>query len=144
MSKSKDANGHKKKPTGDYPVGYCRPPEETRWKKGQSGNARKRKKSSSKRPVAEMIYDALHRKITINSEGKEERITILEAAVRRQANDLVSATPAQRHRAFNWLFQLGWLDPSPDDMRPSAEARAAFLAELGRMTGAEGFEDTEE
>jgi hypothetical protein len=91
-----------------------------------------------------MIYDALHRKITINSEGKEERITILEAAVRRQANDLVSATPAQRHRAFNWLLQLGWLNPSPDDMRPSAEARAAFLAELGRMVGAEGDDDTEE
>jgi hypothetical protein len=94
--------------------------------------------------IADMIRDALNKKITINSDGREERITILEAAVRRQVNDLVSATPAQRHRTFGWLHQLGWLDPSPDDMRPSAEVRAAFLAELGRMVGAEGDDDTEE
>lgn len=132
MSKKEDANRQKRKPTGDYKVGSCRPPEESRYQKGTSGNP-KRIKSPSKRLIADMIRDALNKKITINSDGREERITILEAAVRRQANDLVSATPAQRHRAFNRLLQLGLLDPSPDDMRPSAAARMAFLAELGRM-----------
>jgi hypothetical protein len=143
MSEDKDANRLKRKPTGDYPVGFARPPEVNRWKKGQSGNPGGRRKGPSKRMIADMIRDALNKKITINSDGREERITILEAAVRRQANDLVSATPAQRYRTFNWLLQLGWLDPSPEDMRPSAEARA-FLAELGRMVGAEGGDDTDE
>ncbi len=36
----------KKKPTGDYPVGYCRPPVEHRIKKGERKNAKGRPKGS--------------------------------------------------------------------------------------------------
>jgi hypothetical protein len=31
-------------PPDDYKVGYRRPPQETRWKKGQSGNPRRKPK----------------------------------------------------------------------------------------------------
>lgn len=123
----------KKMPTGDYPEGYCRPPKGSRWKKGTSGNPGGRKKDRSKQLIADMMRAALNKKITISSDGKDERITILEAVVRRQVNDLLSATATQRHRAFNTLHQLGLLDPSPADMMPSAETRTAFLEELARM-----------
>lgn len=139
---NKDKSGRlKKQPTGDYPEGYCRPPKGSRWPKGTSGNPGGRTKGTSKRLVADMIREALNKKVTITTEGKDERITILEAAVRRQANDLVSATPAQRQRAFNWLLQLGMLDPSPSTMTHSAEARAAFLAKLAEMARRNGSND---
>jgi hypothetical protein len=36
----------KRQPTGDYDVGFARTPRRTRWKKGQSGNAKGRPKGA--------------------------------------------------------------------------------------------------
>jgi hypothetical protein len=39
-----DATGGQQSATPQYAVGYCRPPSETRFKKGQSGNPKGRAK----------------------------------------------------------------------------------------------------
>ena len=120
----------KKVPSGEYPVGYGRPPRETRWKKGTSGNPGGRKRGPSPQMLTDMMRDTLQKKITINGDGKEERITMLEAAVRRQVNDLVSGTAPQRLRTFIQLYHLGVLNPLPESMRFNSDAAAALVARL--------------
>lgn len=60
--------------TADYAVGYCRPPEHTRWKKGQSGNM----KGRPKRDVSDFVSCAakmLAERITLNRNGKDVRVS---------------------------------------------------------------------
>ena len=61
-------------------VGYKQPPERTRWKKGQSGNPRARKKPF-KKGVIETIDSLLRKPLTITIDGSIRKITALEAIV---------------------------------------------------------------
>jgi hypothetical protein len=63
--------------SGDYEVGYGRPPKRTRWKKGQSGNRGQRKKQ--RRPTTPEIDKLLLAPIDITENGKPRRVTTLEA-----------------------------------------------------------------
>jgi hypothetical protein len=65
----------------DYGVGYGRPPKETQFKKGQSGNPRGRPKGSES--LKTVIQEELDRKITILVKGKKKNITTRRALVRK-------------------------------------------------------------
>jgi hypothetical protein len=60
--------------------GYKRPPEKGRWKKGQSGNPRRRYPARSISAV-EMIDGELLRPIDIVENGETRRVSTLEAIV---------------------------------------------------------------
>jgi hypothetical protein len=64
----------------DYEVGYKRPPKETRWKKGQSGNPARRYPARSISAV-EMIDRLLLRPIEIVEKGETKKVTALEVIV---------------------------------------------------------------
>jgi len=68
--------------SGDgYDVGYKKPPKATRFRRGQSGNPRGRPRGSkSFRTLIEAHYE---RKVTFLEDGKQKRITMKEAVVRR-------------------------------------------------------------
>jgi hypothetical protein len=80
----------KEKP--DFPVGYRKPPHETRFKPGQSGNpsGRPKKKITT---FAETIERELHTFITANEGGKSIKITKLDAIAKQQTNKAVSGDP---------------------------------------------------
>jgi nucleotidyltransferase/DNA polymerase involved in DNA repair len=61
-------------------VGYKRPPEQARWKKGQSGNPSRRYPARSISAV-EMIDEELLRPIDIVENGVTRRVSTLEAIV---------------------------------------------------------------
>ena len=70
------------RPPKDYEVGYKRPPKETRWKKGQSGNP------ANRRPVQalsalEAIDKHLLRPIEVVEKGETKRVTSLEVILRQ-------------------------------------------------------------
>lgn len=56
-----------------YAVGYGKPPVDTRWKKGQSGNPGGRKKKAPS--FAQDLVDELGLRITINEGGRPSRVT---------------------------------------------------------------------
>jgi uncharacterized protein DUF5681 len=68
--------------TGDYPIGYGRPPAHTRFKPGQSGNPKGRPKSSKN--LRTIIEHALTAKIVLRQGQKRRSISTLEDIVRRQ------------------------------------------------------------
>lgn len=65
----------------DYAVGYGRPPENTRFRKGQSGNPRGRRKGAKSWKT--VVDEVLNEKITIIVKGKPRRVTRKEALARR-------------------------------------------------------------
>jgi hypothetical protein len=69
-------------------VGYCKPPEHTRFKKGQSGNAQGRPKG--KLNMATVLDQALREKVVINENGKRKIITKLEAGIKQLINKAAS------------------------------------------------------
>lgn len=127
MSKT---NRPKKQPTGDYPIGFCRPPKAYRFPKGKSGNPYGTRGSKTRRILDEIIREQLNKVITLTQDGRQERVTQAEAIVRRQINDLLTGTPAQRHRAFTRFLELGWFNPKADDYRLDDEAVRNFVETL--------------
>ena len=63
-------------------VGYGRPPLATRWKKGQSGNPRGRRKNASL-GVVETIDRMFAEEIDIVESGVKRRVTVFEAILLR-------------------------------------------------------------
>ncbi len=61
------------------------PPKDTRFKKGHSGNPAGRPKGSKNHQA--IINQQLNEKVTISVGGRERRVTVLQAAVRRLAHD---------------------------------------------------------
>jgi Family of unknown function (DUF5681) len=69
-------------------VGYCNPPEHTRFKTGQSGNPQGRPKGTLN--MATVLERTLREKVVINENGKRKTITKLEAAIKQLTNKAAS------------------------------------------------------
>lgn len=80
----------KKEP--EFSVGYGKPPQQTRFKPGQSGNpsGRPRKKSAT---IAESMARELNTFITVNEGGKQRRIRKLDAIAKQQTNKAAQGDP---------------------------------------------------
>ena len=78
----------------NYKVGYCRPPLEKQFQKGQSGNQAGRPKGSKN--ISGVIAAGLAERVTVTINGKRRSITKLEAAVTQMAN---KAAAGDRHAA---------------------------------------------
>lgn len=74
----KSAKPPREATTGDYPVGYKKPPAGTRFKPGQSGNKKGRPKKVAKDPY-EQIADALQRMLKVRLDGEDQWMTADEA-----------------------------------------------------------------
>ena len=83
-----DAEGAAKEPIADSKVGYCHPPESTRFTKGQSGNPKGRPKGT--RNVATILAAALRERVVINENGQRKTISKLDAGVKQLVNKAAS------------------------------------------------------
>lgn len=72
------------KPDGNYEVGYGRPPKHSRFKPGQSGNAKGRPRKSKE--LHKLIQAELDTTIPVQEAGREKRITKREAIIKQLVN----------------------------------------------------------
>ena len=69
-------------------VGYCNPPEITRFKKGRSGNPSGRPKGTLN--MSTVLERTLREKMVIEEKGKRRTVTKLEAAIRQVAEKAIA------------------------------------------------------
>ena len=77
----------------DYKVGRGRPPLQTRFKKGQSGNPGGRRKKQ----LPALLADALDEPVFVTIDGERRQITKREAIVHQLVNKSTTAQNAVRH-----------------------------------------------
>jgi uncharacterized protein DUF5681 len=67
-----------------YPVGYAKPPSNTQFKPGQSGNPSGRPKGAKNFGTA--IEDALRARVTVTENGKRRRLSMRQVIAKRLVN----------------------------------------------------------
>lgn len=87
-SMSETPNPEPSKTTG---VGYGRPPEETRFKPGASGNPRGRPRGTLS--IATVLERTLRERVVIQENGRCKKVTKLEAAVAQLVNRAIAGEP---------------------------------------------------
>jgi hypothetical protein len=102
--------------SGDYEVGYKKPPRHTRFQKGRSGNPHGRPRQS----LAKLIDEALNRKTVMAVDGKRCRISKREAIVAQ----LIDRSATADLRATKILLDI------LKDLERRAEAETAAPAAL--------------
>ncbi len=108
-------------------VGYCRPPKEMQFKKGQSGNPSGRPKGTIN--LATALTRTLSKTIEVEEDGKKETITKMEAAVRRLVDEALTGSM----QAFRVLLVLNHLLQDPPNTPSSSELEAADQKILDMM-----------
>jgi Family of unknown function (DUF5681) len=72
----------------EYEVGYKKPPQRTRFRKGESGNPNGRSKGSKN--LATLLEKELRQRVVINENGRRRSITKQEAMVKHLVNKALS------------------------------------------------------
>ena len=124
-----DAADRSKPPDDPYSVGYGRPPRETRFHPGVSGNPRGRPKGA--KSLATVLEKTLSERIIVTENGKRKQITKLEAAV-KQLTNRAAAGDARSQQLLLGLIQA--LEARPPQAPPEQlnEADEAVLLDLKR------------
>ena len=117
----------------DYEVGKGKPPKETRWKKGQSGNPRgcpPAKRDARTMPLSHLVSEIANEKMTIIVNGRQVTLTKKEVILLAALNDALSAPAAVRIRIIALLQKLGMFDVVSTPRVPTKADRQRFLQGL--------------
>ena len=120
----------------EYRVGYGHPPRETRWKKGQSGDPRRRKTKSAG-SLVNVIDRMLLAPVRVTHDGEPREIATLEAIVLQVLQKALSGN-ARARRVF-----LRYLEFASQGSRKEVKLRfvdTTYTDALGRSgkAGADG------
>jgi len=111
----------------EYAANYRKPPEHTRFKKGQSGNPRGRPAKN----LPALLAPALNEKVTVTENGKRRQVTKREALIAparqqiglgRAAGDQDADRHAARHREEGRAAGRRKIPVQPDRQRGRATA----------------------
>jgi hypothetical protein len=106
------ATGDQRSATSQYAVGYCRPPLETRFKKGQSGNPNGR--SKGRRNVKSEIEEIAYKTVKVKDGDTTRQFTLLGANVLAHAMKGAKGDHRSSALIFNLAAKTGLLDQDDD------------------------------
>lgn len=130
-------NQHSAAPSGDYNVGYAKPPAHTRFQKGRSGNPKGRPRGSIN--VRTAMVKALQGTVTVVENGRPIKMSRPEALAHRAFAQAIKGNA----RFFDILLQTGeqWEEKAEASRQRQAEAAKVdprdqelidlFLAQMG-------------
>ena len=103
----------------DYKVGYVKPPQHTRFKKGErSANPRGRPRKN----LAALLAAELNRKVVVNENGRRREVTLREAIV----GQLINKSATADLRATKMLLDIMRDAEKQAGAAPPAEAPRRF------------------
>lgn len=102
-----------KQRTAESDVGYGRPPRGHQFKPGQCGNPKGRPKGA--KSEATILYELLHRKISIREGTRTRKITVLEAILLRFTEDSLKGNTKSAAFLLNRHGALVSGDPQRSD-----------------------------
>jgi len=114
--------------------GYGKPPKESQFKPGQSGNPKGRPKDS--KSLKTIVQKELAGKLEIKVQGTKKKVTKLEAAVMKLVNDALTGNV----KSLSELLKLAATYAPTDDtsgaetLPPSEEDQALLQAFVKRMS----------
>ncbi|MGV6872573.1 DUF5681 domain-containing protein [Pseudochelatococcus sp. B33] len=106
-------------PAPAYEVGYGRPPRHSRFKPGQSGNPKGRKRGT--RNTGTLLQEILDEKIVVREGDREKKITRKEAWFRQLTNKALKGDARATTALFGILRDLGHMEREPN--APNDDAR---------------------
>ena len=92
------------KNNNDYEVGYGKPPKNTQFKKGESGNSKGR--PSKTKNALTILTSELDKTVVLKENGKEVKLTKRQAMLRHMVNKAVQGDSKAMFFVFNQLLQL--------------------------------------
>ena len=119
------------KPDRTYAVGYGRPPIESRFQPGVSGNARGRRKGS--KILKTLIRKAMTASVSIHEGTKTRRVSKIEGVVLRQLQSALTGDDRSAMAVIKMAMQMGLLEePASNAAEDTALSGAdeRILAEL--------------
>ena len=121
-------------PLADYEVGYGKPPQHTRFQKGQSGNRKGRPPRS--RNIVTLLTKALNERVAVSENGRRRTISKREAIVAQLVNKSASADLKAMSMLIGMLQKAE--DPAPGSspqLPPLVEADESVLRSLRERLG---------
>jgi hypothetical protein len=121
----------KRQPKGDYPVGYARPPEHTRFPHQKNPNRRGRRKKD----FAQLLHEALYRLVPTTGSGRRQRMPRLAVLVENLAQWSCQRDVAARRD----LLRL--MQAFPHAVKPPRELRL-ITPDMSVQEAAEAYAET--
>jgi Family of unknown function (DUF5681) len=114
---------------GDYEVGYGKPPQDTRFPKGQSGNPRGR--PSGAKNLKTLLSEALNEPVIVTENGGRRKVTKRQAII----TQLVNRSATADFRAIKILLDMlreieNQTEPAPPETSAFSEADEEVLDQL--------------
>lgn len=138
-------DGQRRKGDEPYAVGYGKPPRDTRFKPGQSGNPKGRQKGAKSFKVA--VGAIFNETIKVQTSQGTKRMTKLEALARTSLNDALKGDAKAVDRVLRLAREVGLVDEVTEafdklTMQQLVEEDKAILERFGRRGsgGEEGGE----
>lgn len=91
--------GKSRDTSGDYEVGYKRPPKSAQFKKGQSGNPKGRPKAS--RNIRTMAMEILLKRREVTVDGKKASLSQMEIGLQQMMNNYMKGDARAGRRCCN-------------------------------------------
>jgi len=117
----------------DYEVGYGKPPKNTQFQKGRSGNPAGKRKGTKN--IGTLLKEALNKKVTVRDGDKTRRISKGEAFVETIVNDSLKGDNQARRVFVSMARSTGELQVAPEN-----KMRMGGVLRLGPMPSPEEVE----
>ena len=133
----------KRKPTGDYDVGYCRPPVQHRFKPGNNANPKGRRKGTKNRKV--VVRDVLLEQITVREGDEIKQMSKFEAVLKKTLSQALGGDKKSAVTIFAIAQKDGLLTPEQEQaVENLSENDAAIIEDYNRRLGVHDSEQANE
>lgn len=113
-SRRNSGRGSKKRASGDYDVGYGRPPRTHQFKPGQSGNPKGRPRGAKGEDT--IFRGVINTKVPMSLRGRVRRVPLLEAVWMRIADDALKGNSKAATLLINRSRSLDLTTPTHGEL----------------------------